>query len=199
MLPQNKAALHLPFRQCDDQKKGVAHPAQLAATFIKFSHALKVMAGTTLLKQLKDLKIEVPILIDTITGFPVDMAAIDENQQELENGNHMSVVYELPVTWEEVLCRHAAEAEGDPLELLKAQVFTLLGVSQVFSNKLLAAEDNLKNAVKQLEKLGLEMEVSACELYNSIAQLMITKHRQREGQRKVGLKREAIDWLLGNR
>jgi hypothetical protein len=77
-------------------------------------------------------------------------------------------------------------------------VFTLLGVSQVFSNKLLAAEDNLKNAVKQLEKLGLEMEVSACELYNSIAQLMITKHRQRKGQRKVGLKREAIDWLLGN-
>jgi hypothetical protein len=42
MLPQNKAALHLPFRQCDDQKKGVAHPAQLAATYTKFSHALKV-------------------------------------------------------------------------------------------------------------------------------------------------------------
>jgi hypothetical protein len=43
MLPQNKAALHLPFRQCDDQKKGVAHPAQLAATYTKFSHALKVI------------------------------------------------------------------------------------------------------------------------------------------------------------
>lgn len=29
-------------------------------------------------------------------------------------------------------------------------------------------------------------KVNACELYNSIAQLMITRHRQAEGQRKVG-------------
>jgi hypothetical protein len=76
-----------------------------------------------LLKQLKDLKIEVPILIHTISGLPIDMAVIPDNQEELENGNHMSVVYELPVTWDEVLCRHAAEVEGDPLELLKAQVY----------------------------------------------------------------------------
>ena len=32
-------------------------------------------------------------------------------------------------------------------------------MAQVFSNKLEAAEENLKNALKQLEKLGLEMEV----------------------------------------
>ena len=35
----------------------------------------------------------------------------------------------------------------------------LLGVSQIFSNKLSAAEENLNNALKQWEKQGLEMEV----------------------------------------
>ena len=46
------------------------------------------------------------------------------------------------------------------------QVFILKGVSQVFSNKIAAAEDNLKNALKQLEKLGLEMEVNILIKYN---------------------------------
>lgn len=87
-----------------------------------------------MLKQLKDLKIEVPILIDTISGLPIEMAAIPDNQEELENGNHMSVVYELPVTWEEVLCRHAAEVEGDPLELLKAQVYVHIYMIYVHMN-----------------------------------------------------------------
>ena len=43
--------------------------------------------------------------------------------------------------------------------MLNAQVLTIHGVAQVFSNKLEAAEENLKNALKQMEKLGLEMEV----------------------------------------
>lgn len=38
---------------------GVAHPSQLSMTYMKFSSALKVIAGSTLLKQLKDVKIEV--------------------------------------------------------------------------------------------------------------------------------------------
>jgi purine-nucleoside phosphorylase len=38
-------------------------------------------------------------------------------------------------------------------------VSVLLGVSQVFSNNLTLAEDNLKNALAQLELQGVEMEV----------------------------------------
>jgi hypothetical protein len=75
-------------------------------------------------------------------------------------------------------------------------VLTLLGVCQIFSNKLPAAEENLKEALRQIEQLGMEMELTACELYNSIAQLMITKKRQWEAQRKGRVKREALDWLI---
>lgn len=68
LLPQNRAALHLPFRICDEQRRGIAHPTQLCATLTRFSSALKVIAGTTLLKKLKDLKIAMPTLIDRKTG-----------------------------------------------------------------------------------------------------------------------------------
>lgn len=40
------------------------------------------------------------------------------------------------------------------------QISILLGVSQVFSNKLAKAEENLQIALEQLERQGLEMEVS---------------------------------------
>jgi hypothetical protein len=68
LLPQNRAALHLPFRICDEQRRGIAHPTQLCATLMRFSSALKVIAGTSLLKKLKDLKIAMPTLIDRKTG-----------------------------------------------------------------------------------------------------------------------------------
>jgi hypothetical protein len=92
ILPQNRAALHLPFRQCDCQRKGVAHPAQLAATYSKFSNVLKVIAGSTLLKQLKDLKIEVPILIDLRTGQAVadgDLLRDSGGNNHIQNQKHI--------------------------------------------------------------------------------------------------------------
>lgn len=67
LLPQNKAALHLPFRICDEQKKGIAHPTQLCATMMCFSSALKVLSGSGLLKQLKELRIAMPVLIERKT------------------------------------------------------------------------------------------------------------------------------------
>ena len=68
LLPQNIAALHLPFRTCDEQRKGIAHPIQLCEAFMRFSNALKVIAGSTLLKQLRNLDIAMPILIDRKSG-----------------------------------------------------------------------------------------------------------------------------------
>ena len=35
----------------------------------------------------------------------------------------------------------------------------------------------MRESLRQLESLGLEMELTACELYNSIAQMMIMRHR----------------------
>jgi hypothetical protein len=202
ILPQNKAAMHLPFRACDEQKRGIAHPAQLSATIMKYSSALKVIAGTTLLKQLNQMKIEVPLVIDQRTGRPVESEdrggdgdgsplAITPVSPE----NIISVVYELPVAWEEVLSKHILEGSYNTLEMIRAQVLTLLGVSQVFGNKLDLAEENLKDALKQLEKIGLEMEITACELYNSIAQLMITKHRRWDSSRTSQMKKDAMFWV----
>ena len=213
MLPQNKAALHLPFRMCDEQKRGIVHPAQYAATVGKFSSTLKAIAGTTLLKQLQQVKMEVPLLVNQQTGLVIDITTgnktrgvfesipIEDRQRQEEilllNGG-MRIVYELPVAWEEILAKHVLEADCNPVEMLRSQVLTLLGVANVFSNKLDMAEDNLKNALKQLEKIGYEMEITACELYNSIAQLMITKHRRWDGAQKSRLRKQAFEWIMAN-
>ena len=213
MLPQNKAALHLPFRMCDEQKRGIVHPAQYAATVSKFASTLKAIAGTTLLKQLQQVKMEVPLLVNQQTGLVIDITTgnktrgvfesipvVDRQRQEeiiLLNGG-MRIVYELPVAWEEILAKHVLEADCNPVEMLRSQVLTLLGVANVFSNKLDVAEDNLKNALKQLEKIGFEMEITACELYNSIAQLMITKHRRWDGAQKTRLRKQAFEWIMAS-
>ena len=77
ILPQNKAALHLCFRICDDQRKGVAHPLQLAGAYTRFSNALKVLAGTDLLKQLKDCKVETPVVINYRTGALINSSKLN--------------------------------------------------------------------------------------------------------------------------
>ena len=213
MLPQNKAALHLPFRMCDEQKRGIVHPAQYAATVGKFASTLKAIAGTTLLKQLQQMKMEVPLLVNQQTGLVIDITTgnktrgsyesvpVEDRQRQEEiillNGG-MRIVYELPVAWEEILAKHVLEADCNPVEMLRSQVLTLLGVANVFSNKLDIAEDNLKNALKQLEKIGFEMEITACELYNSIAQLMITKHRRWDGAQKTRLRKQAFEWIMAS-
>jgi len=141
LLPQNKAALHLPFRVCDEQKRGAAHPAQYAAALGRFAGAAKVVAGTTLAKQLQQVPVEVPLLIDKRTGNTIDISAsgtgalppagtgtgftsIAGPHQGLdETAPHvLRVVYELPVLWEEVLAKHLLEADSNPVDVLRAQV-----------------------------------------------------------------------------
>jgi hypothetical protein len=84
LLPQNVAALHLPFRTCDEQRKGIAHPIQLCEAFMRFSNALKVIAGSTLLKQLRNLDIAMPILIDRKNGNTCTVKEWDANGKTIE-------------------------------------------------------------------------------------------------------------------
>lgn len=84
LLPQNMAALHLPFRTCDEQRKGIAHPIQLCEAFMRFSGALKVIAGSTLLKQLRHLDIAMPILIDRKNGNIRTVKEWDANGNTVE-------------------------------------------------------------------------------------------------------------------
>ena len=66
----------------------------------------------------------------------------------------------------------------------------MTGVCQVFANKLNDAEDKMKEALRHLERLGMDMEVTACELYNSIAQMMIMKHRHWHAKKRARCKLE---------
>ena len=106
-----------------------------------------------------------------------------------------TVLYELPVLWEEIMAIHMLELETDCVDLLRTQVMTLLGVCHIFSNKLASAEDNMREALRQMEAMGLEQETSACELYNSIAQLMIVKHREWQSNKKARATKEAAKFL----
>jgi len=54
---------------------------------------------------------------------------------------------------------------------------------------------NLREALKTVELHSLELEVPACELYNSIAQMMIMKHRQWHAKKKERLKAEATKFV----
>jgi hypothetical protein len=64
LLPQSKAALHLPFHICDSQRRGIAHPTQLANSLIEYPATYKLLAGTKLSKRLNQLKFAVPITIN---------------------------------------------------------------------------------------------------------------------------------------
>ena len=56
-LPQDISALHLSFRVCDDQNRGVAHPMQLSQTIAQFTNALKAMSHTALRSHLEHTKV----------------------------------------------------------------------------------------------------------------------------------------------
>jgi len=195
ILPQNRAVLQLPFRQADKQKRGVAHPQQVAHYLARVPSAVRVLAGSTLVKRLQQLKVEVPLIINAFTGDIIFQGVGGPTQTQTQTQTQ-KVLYELPVCIEEVLALHVAELEADPVDLLRAQVLTLLGVCNIFSNKLGLAEENMREALKQIEMMGLETEVTACELYNSVAQMMITRYRNWQAQKKLRAKQAATDYIF---
>lgn len=102
---------------------------------------------------------------------------------------------EIPVLWEEVQAYHVSDLEPYTLELLKAQVMTLLGVCHIFSNKLESAEESMREALKIIESIGMEQEITACELYNSIAQMMVMKYRSWQSSKKARTKADLNKYL----
>ena len=56
-LPQDISALHLSFRVCDEQNRGIAHPMQLSQTIVQFPNALKAMTHTSLRSYLEHTKV----------------------------------------------------------------------------------------------------------------------------------------------
>lgn len=227
ILPQNRMTLHVPFTQGDGAKRGICHPMQASYQLSRSPAAIKVLSGTSLIKKLQSLKVEMPLWINPVTGhvkklnveqsYPVNAlegntadqfelkmstpgGRSDSNKPRIVTNDETStptqtVLYELPVLWEEIEAMHVSEMETDGADLLRAQVLTLLGVCHIFSNKLDSAEQTLREALRLIEALGLEQEPVACELYNSIAQLMIVKHRAWQSSKSVRAEKEATKYL----
>ena len=194
ILPQTKALLLMAFRQADQQERGVTHPAQLSSLLTSYPSVCKVVAPTNIAKLLSQLKIEIPLIIDQFTGEVLDEKMVGSSKQaDVASPQHVS--YELPVSWEEFLSlflvsltqNKDSDTIYNPVDLLRANILTLLGVCQIFTAKLQLAEGTLTKALKQIEYLGLEMDAPACDLYNSIAQMMIMKYRnwQMESKNKI--------------
>jgi hypothetical protein len=192
ILPQAKAGLSLAFRQGDQLGRGVAHPLQLARAMARLPVATKILTKqTSFLRFLQQLQTNVTLVLSYPHGDIIDIL----NHNDSNNNDNSSVLtshvsYELPLTWEEVLSQYIsqyAELDNYPKQshdLFKAQLLTLLGVCHVFFNEasvsVSEAEATLQLSLGLYEGQGLDQDLCCCELYNAIAQLMITKYKIQE-------------------
>eukprot|EP01038_Epipyxis_sp_PR26KG_P014417 gene14417-19348_t len=198
LLPQSKACLMLPFKICDQQSRGIAHPMQLAQLLTRFPATARVLSGIKLTKALNSSRAEVPLSVNVRTGSLKDLQTSLSIYGTNINEDQQSILYELPITWEEFLSKYTLESISsniNQLNIIKAQIYTLQGVSRVYTEKISSAEEPLLKALSLLEKMGLENEVISCDLYNSIAQMMIIKHRVWQSNKKARLTEDTNQWI----
>lgn len=196
ILPQHKASLLLPFRLCDSAERNLAHPGHLASVFASFPAVMKLIGGSNLSKVLAQLCVVVPLVVNAHTGSV-------QNLHYPTPATQQHVGYELPITIEEYLSYYLLECQPMAIDnlfkLLKIQVLTIKGVCSInIQDQLVLAEEVLTQALKELEDIGYENEVLACELYNAIAQMMISKYQSYITSKKMRFKEEAEQWMLHN-
>jgi hypothetical protein len=198
-LPQNKAVLSLVFQIGDKQNKGICHPLELSQNLMAMPSAMKILAGTQVVPELNKMNIELPISINTETGDVVSLRQAEiESLFNQDKKKVQNVKYELPIVWEEFLgnvIQQNCTDGANPLDMLRIQIWNLLGLCNVFSDHLHLAEENMRNALGKLESLGLEMEIIAVDLYNAISQLMVVKHRKWHEDKKERCRLDAEKWL----
>jgi hypothetical protein len=200
VLPQNQALLRMVFDQGDRQVRGVCHPVELSMNLSKSSSATKLLSGTQIIQDLGKMVIELPIAVNASSGDVYGLLAPElRSLFGQRQGMVQHVKYELPLLWLELLAQvvFASNTEGgaDPVDILRIQIFNLLGLCHVFSNQLDSAEENMRTALGALETMGLEMELIAVDLYNAISQLMVVKHRQWHAEKKERCEKLALEWL----
>lgn len=194
LLPQNRAVLQFVFKASDAQGRGVCHPQQLSNGFTQYPSVVKVLSGTSVVKTLTQLKLDVPMFVDPKNGKVCDIAAIESNKYRLQDTQR--VVYEVPICWEELLALYIIDTlPHGAIDVTRVQTLILKGMAEIFQKQLVAAEEHMIAALNLLEGLGFEMEAIACELYNSIAQMMIMKHREWHSGKKARCKEQAELWV----
>jgi tetratricopeptide (TPR) repeat protein len=193
LLPQNKALLLLPFRYCDPSHRNLAHCIQLSLEITKFPLSFKIISGSLLLKKVSEMNVAVPLDPCLLSG--------SNNTHDDSQRKAAAILYELPLTLEEFICMYILECRNYVIhqkELLLIQTMALSGISFSYLGNLESAESVFTEALHKLEMLGLDMELCACELFNSIAQMMMKKYTSWLNNKKTNLKNEVEDWLNNN-
>lgn len=90
------------------------------------------------------------------------------------------------------------ETENFDIDLLMIQVLNLVGLSQLFSGNVKAAEEVFEDALSHLRRIGMDNEYAAIDLYNSLSQLHVAKYRQWQVQRKAQCNEDAAMWMLSD-
>eukprot|EP01039_Chlorochromonas_danica_P005079 gene5079-5581_t len=198
LLPQTKALLTIPFRMCDPSGRGLAHPIQVANTLPIFPSVVKVTSGSGFAKALVQANAEVALKIRNNDSAGRGVAVPRLDHQLFGNDGSQGYYYQLPISYEEYLATFLLECGTISLQnqfsLFKVQVLTLKGQCSLHMNNVSLAEEILLKALQELENVGLEMEMVGCELYNSIAQMMITKYQLWMNGRKGRFQKEAEIW-----
>ena len=209
VLPQNVAAVLTAFQLADPLNKGVAHPRELATCLCRSPTSVRIPGTSGVVGLLRNMVIEVGLSLDRQTGTVDEVASRVMAAGGGVGGsgsarNHdgtdrvetvKKIVYELPLAWDEVMALYVLKGEDDPFELLQVQILAMRGICDMFTNKLNSAEKNMRDAIVNISKASLDESSAACELYNSIAQLMIMKHREWHAQKKARCRQEAQAWL----
>src|SRR5690606_5964971 len=113
----------------------------------------------------------------------------------LNNSLVTVVTYDLPVLWEEALALFVNDLNTSMADIVKYEVFTLMGICCAYTNRLTDAESHFQEAIQLIEKIGLETDLIACDLYNSIAQLLLAKHKSSDTTKKERCREIAVRWL----
>jgi hypothetical protein len=188
-FPQNKATLMVPFRHCDPSQRNLAHCMQLSNEIGKFPATLKLISGSNFLKALAEMNLAIPIDNQLLFSNRPQSANLPPNK---------SILYELPLTFEEYLCLYLLECPNyvsQQFELMKIQTTTFQGICHCYLDRLSEAETIFIKSLHLLETLNLDMELCSCELFNSIAQMMIVKYTHWLNHKKSALKQEIEQWM----
>jgi hypothetical protein len=193
LLPQTKATLSVPFRFCDASQRQLAHCLQLASETVRFPAAMKLLSGSPFLKKLAEMNAAVPIDDALLSMRPSSPGAGPGPLL-----GKKAILYELPLTFEEFVCLYLTECRNyvaQQFPLMKIQAMTLMGICLSYLDRLEEAEPIFIRGLHLLESINLDMELGACELFNSIAQMMISKYTKWLANKKQSLKQEIEHWM----
>lgn len=181
MLPSWLAALRLAFSAADQDRRALAHPHELTRCLKMYPLPLRAVSSTEVITALSQLqsRVEIPL------RRPVSLndALID------------TVTYDLPVTWEEFLASYIHESSVSMTDVVRYELSTIMGICCTYTGRLMDAEAAFQDAIQLVDKMGIESDLLACDLYNSIAQLLLAKHKNVEECKKKRSHEIAVDWL----